>query len=58
MKYSPSQHERTLEGYSIETLIKLKADLEAAFMAGRLDSWGAQRLAACKKLIREKSRQP
>ena len=55
MKHTPTQHEKALQGYSIETLIKLKTDLEAAFMAGRLDKWGAERLVACKKVIAEKT---
>ena len=58
MKKTPSQHEKSLQGYSIETLIKLETDLEAAFKAGRLDKWGAERLVACKKVIKQKSQQP
>ena len=58
MKHTPTQHEKSLQGYSIETLLKLRSDLEAAFMAGRLDKWGAERLVACKKVIKQKSEQP
>lgn len=58
MKHTPTQHEKALQGYSIETLLKLRSDLESAFMAGRLDKWGAERLAACKKVIKQKSQQP
>lgn len=48
-------HKRSLRGYSLETLICLRRDLEKSFAAGKLDRWGGERLVACKEVIQEKT---
>lgn len=58
MKPKPTQYEKTLQGYSVETLLEIRAKLEADMMAGNLDSQGAKRLVACKKVIAEKTEKP
>lgn len=52
-----SQYQKTLQSYSLDTLLKIRDHLEMEFLAGRLDSKGAKKLVDCRQVIVDKTEQ-